>query len=283
MSNIRVAALAGFAALTYALAAPVAATAITTATIDWSSLRVTLDTGSGAQDITRTLTWVDQADYIKSSYVAGALSGLTQDSHHDISPNTGFTTSQSTTDGALFTHATTQVSPASITAGTQVDYTGKSTAYVDRYTTFYAPAAGKYTFSINYSLSGSVDGTNSQLGGGQYALNAAPYAEFDVDILQPTQSHVFLLDDAHAVNGFGSTQTTGIATFLADQDSNNNAFNLAKGTLIELDAIVQADASSFSSVSAPVPETASAYALIAGLALLAVLRRTVGLTADRRY
>jgi len=235
------------------------AASLSSAEFDWSTLTII----ANSDDVTDSLVWDYQADYIETGYIEGATSGAlvspcpAWDLYcNDIDPNTGWATSQNTNDGGLATDAKTSVSPDLVSASTEVNYTGRAESSVMRYGVFTAPSSGSYSFSIDYTLSAEVNGTNSEMGGGANSLLAEPYVELDIreglDFLNPD---IFgFVFDTITVDGFGTDSSTGTLTVTGA--NGGSLFNFTTGDTIHLMATATSLSTSYSSMppsTVPVP------------------------------
>ena len=248
------------------------AASLSSADLDWNTLTII---GGGA-DISDSIIWDYQLDLIDTRYIDGATSGTPIETFHDLDPNTGWATSQSTNDGELATDAITSVSPDLVSASTEVNYTGRAESSVFRYGVFIAPVSGIYSFSVDYSLYAEVNRTNSETGGGANSLIAEPYAELDIreglDFINPD---IFgFVFDTVTVDGFGTNSGSGTLTVLGA--NGGPVFNFIAGDTIHLAATVTSLSTSYSSLPpSPVPVPPAIVLLVSGLgALVAFGRRS---------
>lgn len=248
------------------------AASLSSAEFDWSTLTIIAD----GNDVTGSLVWDYQLDYIETGYIEGATSGAlvnpcpAWDPYcYDIDPNTGWATSQNTNDGGLATDAKTSVSPDLVSASTEVNYTGHAESSVMRYGVFTAPSSGTYSFSVDYALSAEVNGTNSETGGGANSLLAEPYIELDIreglDFINPD---IFgFVFDTVTVDGFGTDSSTGTLTVTGA--NGGPLFNFTAGDTIHLTATTISTSTSYSSMppgTVPVPPAIALF--ISGLGAL---------------
>ena len=254
------------------------AASLSSAEFDWSTLTIIAD----GNDVTGSLVWDYQLDYIETGYIEGATSGAlvnpcpAWDPYcYDIDPNTGWATSQNTNDGGLATDAKTSVSPDLVSASTEVNYTGRAESSVTRFGLFTVTADATFSFSVDYSLSAEVNATNSETGGGSNSLVANPYVGLDIRNLT-TGNFGFVFDGSVDITDtFGALSNSGTLT-VDKTNSDGTFFGFKAGDEIQIFATATSVSKSYSSLPpSTVPVPPAIVLLISGLgALVAFGRRS---------
>jgi len=248
------------------------AASLSSATFDWNSFTVT----AGATDITNSIVWNYQADFIDTRYIEGAVTGSPVETLHDIDPNAGWATSQQLNDGGIATDAKTSVTPGSVSASTEVNYTGRAESSVSRFGIFTAPVAGLYAFSVPYALTAEVNPTNSETGGPANSLVANNFFELDIregpSFLNPDRFGFVFDGSVDVSGGFGTKSNSGIIT-VDRENANAQLFNFVAGDTIYVTATATTVSTSYSSMLPPVPVPAAIYLFLSGLGALLALGR----------
>lgn len=230
------------------------AASLSSAEFDWNTFTVTADDN----DVTSSIAWNYQADFIGTRYIEGAVSGTPNETFHNIDPNPEWAISQQRNDGGLATDAITSVTPNLVFAETVVNFTGRAESDVRRFGRFTAPGDGQYAFSLNYSLSAEVNSTNSETGGPANSLVANPFFELEIregtDFGDPDQFG-FVLDGSVDVTGFGNDSNSGTIT-VDRENADGSLFDFKEGDTIWVTATATSLSTSYSSqppTTVPVP------------------------------
>ncbi|MEN8204527.1 MAG: hypothetical protein ABFS24_00830 [Pseudomonadota bacterium] len=247
------------------------AASVSSATFDWTTFTITAD---GA-DVTSSIFWGEQADFIDTRYIEGATSGATVETIHDIDPNTGWTMSQLMNDGEIATDAITSVAPDLVSAATEVNYTGRAESSVIRFGVFTVSADATFSFSVDYSLSAEVNMTNSETGGGANSLVANPFVDLDIRNLTTGQFGFLFEGSVGVSNEFGTDSNSGTLT-VSQSNDDGPLFAFKAGDQILIGVTATSLSKSYSSMPpalVPVPPAIALF--ISGLgALMAFGRRT---------
>jgi len=247
------------------------AASISSAGFDWNTFTITAD----GRDVTNSIDWMYQADIIETGYFEGATSGTPIETVHNLDPNPGWGISQQTNDGGFATDAIVSVTPDLVSAATEVNYTGHADALVGRLGLFTVTADALFSFSVGYSLSAEINMTNSETGGGNNALIAGPFVDFQIENLTTNQFGFEFDGTVDLDDVFGMEANAGTLT-VNSSNANGPLFAFNQGDQILITATATSESTSYSSMPPPAVPVPPALALFVSgfIALVAIGRKT---------
>ncbi len=242
------------------------ATAVASGEILWNTFTVL----ANGNDVTDLINWnpscIDplnlglnfqpcQADDIEVSYWEGdASNGTTLD--HSIEPNENWAVAQSTSDGGLVSQQVSVVGQDRISLLVDAAYTSSSAGNMGRYGEFLAPAAGAYTFSVQYSARAMISSEHSELNSNN-ALR--PTARMTPQLIYTTgASGNIASDTAEIINAFSDAAVNGTLSLTTP--------TFAVGDPVAVLAILEGEVRSFSTEPIPVIPLPAPLLLLASAA-----------------